>query len=103
MKANTENIKEEIRGLIEKSNALLNEGKNKQQATAYLYIIFSFIALSFFGLFAPFIFNLIIKFLKYKNWTITNYSKFLTIHITHGNEYLTNRPMRMVKDNFLTF
>ena len=52
MKANTENIKEEIRGLIEKSNALLNEGKNKQQATAYLYIIFSFIALSFFGLFA---------------------------------------------------
>ncbi len=52
MKPNTETIKEEIRGLIEKSNALLNEGKNKQQATAYLYIIFSFIALSFFGLFA---------------------------------------------------
>ena len=52
MKPNTDNLKEEIKSLITKSNDLLNAKQNKQQATAYLYIIFSFIALSFFGLFA---------------------------------------------------
>lgn len=45
-------IKEEIKLLIARGNVALNAGKNKQRVTAYLYIIFSFLALSFFGLFA---------------------------------------------------
>ena len=52
MAKSKDTIKEELRGLIAKSNNLLNSGQNKQQATAYLYVIFSLIALSFFGLFA---------------------------------------------------
>lgn len=44
-------IKQQIKELIAKSNEYLNAG-NKQRATAYLYIIFSLLALSFFGLFA---------------------------------------------------
>lgn len=52
MKKNKELITAEIKALIEKSNTLLNSNKNKQQVTAYLYIIFSLIALSFFGIFA---------------------------------------------------
>lgn len=45
-------IKAEIKGLIDKGNALLNASQNKQRVTAYLYIIFSLFALSFFGIFA---------------------------------------------------
>jgi len=45
-------IKAEIRGLIDKGNAMLNASQNKQRVTAYLYIIFSLFALSFFGIFA---------------------------------------------------
>jgi Tfp pilus assembly protein PilO len=49
---NKDKIKEEIKSLIAKGNALLNASQNKQRVTAYLYIIFSLLALSFFGLFA---------------------------------------------------
>lgn len=52
MKLNTDKIKEQLKDLINKSNTLLNSSQNKQQVTAYLYIIFSLAALSFFGLFA---------------------------------------------------
>lgn len=52
MKKNKDIIKEELKALIEKSNGFLNAGNNRQQATAYLYVIFSLLALSFFGLFA---------------------------------------------------
>ncbi|MDO8270139.1 MAG: type 4a pilus biogenesis protein PilO [Candidatus Levybacteria bacterium] len=52
MKKNKDLIKEELKSLIDKSNGFLNTGNNRQQATAYLYVIFSLIALSFFGLFA---------------------------------------------------
>lgn len=45
-------IKEEFKKLIEKSNLFLNASQNKQKATAYLYVIFSLIALSLFGIFA---------------------------------------------------
>ncbi len=45
-------IKAEIKGLIDKGNAMLNASQNKQRVTAYLYIIFSLFALSFFGIFA---------------------------------------------------
>lgn len=49
---NTDKIKEEIKQLIAKGNTILNASQNKQQVTAYLYVIFSLFALSFFGLFA---------------------------------------------------
>lgn len=49
---NKDKITEQIKLLIEKSNTLLNLSQNKQQVTAYLYIILSLFALSFFGLFA---------------------------------------------------
>lgn len=52
MKENKDIIKAELKALIDKSNAFLNTGSNKQQTTAYIYVIFSLIALSFFGLFA---------------------------------------------------
>lgn len=52
MDKNKINISAEIKKLISKSNAYLNKSENKQQATAYLYIIFSLVALSFFGIFA---------------------------------------------------
>ncbi len=52
MQKEREKIKEEIKMLIAKGNAALNASQNRQKVTAYLYIIFSFIALSFFGLFA---------------------------------------------------
>lgn len=52
MQKEQEKIKEELKSLIAKSNTLLNSGQNKQRATAYLYVIFSLIALSFFGMFA---------------------------------------------------
>lgn len=52
MQKEKDKLKEEIKSLIVKSNTLLNAGQNKQRATAYLYVIFSLIALSFFGLFA---------------------------------------------------
>lgn len=45
-------IKTEIKSLIDKGNAMLNASQNKQRVTAYLYIIFSLFALSFFGIFA---------------------------------------------------
>lgn len=45
-------IKAEIKSLIDKGNAMLNASQNKQRVTAYLYIIFSLFALSFFGIFA---------------------------------------------------
>lgn len=51
MKINTLKIREEFKELIAKSNSYLN-ANNKQQAVAYLYVIFSLVALSFFGLFA---------------------------------------------------
>jgi Tfp pilus assembly protein PilO len=47
-----EKIKGEIKSLIAQGNLLLNANQNKQKVTAYLYIIFSLFALSFFGLFA---------------------------------------------------
>jgi Tfp pilus assembly protein PilO len=49
---NKDKIKEEIKSLIAKGNAILSASQNKQRVTAYLYIIFSLLALSFFGLFA---------------------------------------------------
>ncbi len=52
MQKNKDLIKAELKALIEKSNAFLNAGSNKQQTTAYIYVIFSLVALSFFGLFA---------------------------------------------------
>lgn len=48
---NKEKLKQEIKDLIAKSNEYLNTG-DKQKTTAYLYVIFSLLALSFFGLFA---------------------------------------------------
>ena len=45
-------IKSEIKNLISKGNDILGKSQNKQQITAYLYIIFSLFALSFFGIFA---------------------------------------------------
>lgn len=45
-------IKVELKALIAKGNTLLNASQNKQKVTAYLYVIFSLFALSFFGLFA---------------------------------------------------
>ncbi len=45
-------LKTEIKSLIDKGNAMLNASQNKQRVTAYLYIIFSLFALSFFGIFA---------------------------------------------------
>ena len=45
-------IAEELKRLINHANGLLNANQNKQRVTAYLYIIFSFFALSFFGIFA---------------------------------------------------
>jgi Tfp pilus assembly protein PilO len=45
-------IKAEIKSLIATGNLLLNANQNKQKVTAYLYIIFSLFALSFFGIFA---------------------------------------------------
>ncbi len=52
MQKNTEKITAELKALITRGNTSLNDAKNKQKAVAYLYIIFSFIALSFFGIFA---------------------------------------------------
>lgn len=49
---NKDKITLEIKELIAKGNAILSANQNKQQVTAYLYIIFSLLALSFFGLFA---------------------------------------------------
>lgn len=45
-------IKAEIKSLIAQGNLLLNANQNKQKVTAYLYVIFSLFALSFFGIFA---------------------------------------------------
>ena len=45
-------IKAEIKSIIDKGNAMLNASQNKQRVTAYLYIIFSLFALSFFSIFA---------------------------------------------------
>ena len=61
-------IKEEIKALIVKGNAALNASQNKQRVTAYLYIIFSLVALSFFGIFA----------IGPKITTISNLNKQLT-------------------------
>lgn len=52
MQKTKDRIKEEIKSLIAKGNVALNSGQNRQRATAYLYVTFSFLALSFFGLFA---------------------------------------------------
>mgnify|MGYP001156556538 CR=1 FL=1 len=52
MQKNKDRIRDELRKLIVKSNDLLNSGQNRQRVTAYLYVIFSLITLSFFGLFA---------------------------------------------------
>lgn len=52
MKNSKSRISEEIKELIQKGNNYINAGQNKQRVTAYLYIIFSLVALSFFGLFA---------------------------------------------------
>lgn len=49
---NRAKINEQIKALIIKGNLYLNASQNKQKATAYLYVIFSLLALSFFGLFA---------------------------------------------------
>lgn len=49
---NADKINREIKELITKGNLLLNAKQNKQGATAYLYIIFSLLAFSFFGIFA---------------------------------------------------
>lgn len=45
-------INKEIKELIAKGNLLLNAKQNRQRATAYLYVIFSLLAFSFFGIFA---------------------------------------------------
>jgi len=52
MQKEKDKIREELKSLVARSNTALNAGQNKQRVTAYLYIIFSLIALSFFGLFA---------------------------------------------------
>lgn len=52
MQNNQTRIREELNAIIAKSNQFLNAPNNKQRATAYLYLIFSLLALSFFGLFA---------------------------------------------------
>jgi Tfp pilus assembly protein PilO len=52
MQKNAEKLTLEIKALIARGNTSLNDAKNKQKATAYLYIIFSFVALSLFGVFA---------------------------------------------------
>ncbi len=52
MQKEQDRIKAELKALIAKGNTLLNAGQNKQRATAYLYVIFSLISLSFFGLIA---------------------------------------------------
>lgn len=52
MQNSKDKIKEEIKTLIQKGNLALNAGQNRQRVTAYLYIIFSLLALSLFGLFA---------------------------------------------------
>ena len=49
---NKEKITKQLKGLIAKGNRAINASQNKQQVTAYLYIILSFLALSLFGLFA---------------------------------------------------
>lgn len=49
---NRAKINEQIKALIIKGNQYLNASQNKQKTTAYLYVIFSLLALSFFGLFA---------------------------------------------------
>lgn len=49
---NANNINQELKELIAKGNLLLNAKQNKQKATAYLYVIFSLLAFSFFGIFA---------------------------------------------------
>ena len=49
---NANKINQEIKELIAKGNLLLNAKQNKQRATAYLYVIFSLLAFSFFGIFA---------------------------------------------------
>ncbi len=49
---NADKINQEIKELIAKGNLLLNAKQNKQRATAYLYVIFSLLAFSFFGIFA---------------------------------------------------
>ncbi len=49
---NIDKINKELKGLIVKGNLALNAKQNKQKATAYLYITFSLLAFSFFGLFA---------------------------------------------------
>lgn len=49
---NVDKINAEIKTLIAKGNLMLNAAQNKQKATAYLYVIFSLFALSFFGIFA---------------------------------------------------
>lgn len=49
---NKQKITEEIKSLIIKSNLILNASQNKKKVTAYLYVIFSLLALSFFGIFA---------------------------------------------------
>lgn len=52
MQKSKDRLKEEIKALIAKGNAALNAGQNKQKTTAYLYVIFSLIAFSGFGIFA---------------------------------------------------
>lgn len=52
MQNNKDTIREELTSLIAKGNSYLNEAQNKQKVVAYLYIIFSLFALSFFGLVA---------------------------------------------------
>lgn len=52
MQKEKDQIKEEIKNLIAKSNAVLRASQNRQRVVAYLYIIFSLFALSFFGFFA---------------------------------------------------
>lgn len=49
---NVDKVNKEIKELIAKGNLLLNAKQNKQRATAYLYVIFSLLAFSFFGIFA---------------------------------------------------
>lgn len=49
---NANKINTEIKELISKGNLLLNVNQNKQRVTAYLYITFSLLAFSFFGVFA---------------------------------------------------
>jgi len=86
-------ITSEIKMMIAKANGALATSQNKQKTTAYIYVIFSLLALSFFGLFAI-------------SPTITTVSELNKQH-EEGTEALKklqekNQAIRTLNSKFLT-